>query len=237
MLKFIMKSLEGLDPSIAALYTKQGDQYVLTGIENVVHKAKLDEFRTNNIELQKKLDEFKDIDPAAYKQLAIDLEEAKVKLEGADDIDSKVQTIVEQRIAQINKDHKAEVDALTETNTTQSRQLETYILDGNVSKAAAKHKIQDTAVTDVILRSKTVFKVVDGEPVAVDEKGNQMYGADGISPLGIDEWVSSLLPTNPHLFQPSVTADLQDQRGSGFTGDTSKLTPSQKINVGLNQRQ
>lgn len=236
MLKFIMKSLDGLDPAIAALYTKQGDQYVLTGIENTVHKAKLDEFRNNNIELSEKLKTFEGIDPAAVATLTAELDEARVKLEGAEDIDDKVQKIVEQRVEAINTKHKGEIEALTTSNQTQGRQLETFIIDGNVTKAALEGKAKDSAITDIVLRAKTVFKVEGGEPVAYDNKGNQMYGADGVSKLGMNEWVTSLVKSSPHLFQDSVTGGMQDQGNPGFQGDTSKMSATQKINAGLNQR-
>lgn len=235
-LKFAMSSLDGVDPVIAALYTAgDGGNFILTGVEGVVSRDKVTEFRDNNIALTEKLKTFEGIDPAKYASMGTELSEAKILIEknaGKLDEDA-VNKIVEDRVKTINADAATLVAERDNTIAVQSSQLETLIIDTNVSKHAVGNKVLDTAVTDVMLRAKSVFKVESGKPIAYDGEGNKMYAADGTSELGIGDWVKGLVKSSPHLFEASVEGGLNDQKGKGFTGDPSKMSALSKIQSGL----
>lgn len=235
-LKFTMDSMEGVAADVASLYTQQeGGKYVLTGIDGVASKVKVDEFRNNNITLTNQLKAFEGIDPAAVKSMESELAEARIQIEkNAGKLDEEaVNKIVEQRVKTINETAATEKARLEGVIETQSKQLETLIIDGNVTKHAIENKVLDSAVTDVMLRAKTVFKVEGGKPVAYDADGNKMYAADGTTELGISDWIKGLVKTSPHLFEASVSAHLKDGSGRTYSGDPSKLSPLQKISGGL----
>ena len=61
-----------------------------------------------------------------------------------------------------------------------------------------------------------------------------IYSKDGKTPMGMDDWLTSIKPTAPHLFVGST--------GSGAGGgnrhgapDMTKMTPAQKIQMGIEQ--
>src|SRR5574337_522222 len=67
-LKYTIAKLEDGEEAVRPLYVQQGDKFVLD-VDGVVAKEKLDEFRNNNIELQKQIEKYKDVDPVKYREL------------------------------------------------------------------------------------------------------------------------------------------------------------------------
>ena len=88
-LKFQVETLEGLTPEVAALYSEVDGKFFLD-VEGVVPKAKLDEFRNTNVDLMKKLDALKDVDPAEYKKMKAEFEKLKKLSDSKPDVDSVV---------------------------------------------------------------------------------------------------------------------------------------------------
>lgn len=233
MLKFIMDTMEGVEPAVAGLYAKQTDgKFMLTGIDGVVHKARLDEFRDNNIALGNALRAFGDVTPEQVKALTTELSEAKIKLKGNENIDEKVTQLVESRISSFRETAETEKKKLSENVQTLSSYLEEVVLENQISRHGTKLGIEETAIDDILHRAKATFKVDGKTPKAVDERGKPVYGADGTSPLAFDEWLGGLKKTSPHLFKRSVGHSLRTP-GGAFTGDPAKMTPLQKIQQGL----
>ena len=71
-----------------------------------------------------------------------------------------------------------------------------------------------SALEDVLTRGRATFKVEDGRPVAYDNDGLKMYGADAITPLSVGEWLDGLSDKAPHLFNKSQGT------GAGQPSDT-----------------
>lgn len=231
-LKYIMDTMEGVDPVIAGLYTQKDGKYVLSGIDGVVPKAKLDEFRNNNIDLNNRLTAFGDIKPEDVKELQRKYAEAEIRLKGTEDFDKKVNEVVESRINAFRETATTEKAALETANKSLSSLLEEVVLENVVAKDAVKLGVADTAIDDVILRARTVFTVDGKTPKAVGADGKPVYGKDGVTPLSVGEWVDGLKKTSPHLFKQSETSHVRTSTGA-FIGDPSKMTPLQKIQQGL----
>lgn len=227
-LKFKLDTLEGLDATIAALYEQAADGAYYLSVDGAVDKAKLDEFRNNNVKLLKDLEKFKDVDPAKYQELlALAKKQQEKQLIDAGEIDK----VVEQRVGEMKSTYENQLKTLTEQNSVAQRQLESLLIDNAVRDAAVKSGVQPTAVDDVLLRAKATFKIKDGNAVPVDAQGNVVYGKDGTSPMSVVDWTTGLKKQAPHLFQGSQGGGAQ---GSGKGNvDTSKLTPAQKIAQGL----
>jgi hypothetical protein len=230
-LRATLETTEGLAPEIAALYTKTEDGKFALEVDGLVGKDKLDEFRNNNVSLLKQLEAFKGIDPAKAKEAAeLERKVREKELIDKGDIDG----IVTERVKGIVTDYDTKVQGLTEKLSTTEAQLGVLLIDRQVAANALKHSVLPEAADDVMLRAKSIFKIVDGKAVAMN--GDKMvYGKDGVTPLTVDEWVKGLQTSAPHLFKSST--------GSGSKGgmrvggvDTSTMSAKDKIAMALSQQ-
>lgn len=233
MLKFkITKAqYDALDDGKKGFYGVNDNGDYILQVEGAVDRARLDEFRTTNTSLMQRLDQFKDVDPAKIQEM-LDNERkiAEKKLIDAGDIDG----LVNQRTATMKQTYDGTITNLTKNLDTATRQLETLLIDNTVREQAAKVGVAATAVDDVLLRAKTVFKVEEGRPVAKDSSGNLIYGKDGNSSLSVPEWISGLKEQAPHLFIPSTGSGSNTQHNR-IGPDPAKMTAQQKISAGLSQ--
>lgn len=222
-----METLEGLTPEVAALYSEVDGKYFLD-VEGVVPKTKLDEFRNTNVELMKKLDQLKDIDPVEYRKLKAEFDKLKKASDNKPDVDA----VVAERVAAMREELGAQLTELTNTNMTLKTQLGSLLIDSAVKDAAVKHGALGVAMDDLLLRARSSFQVEDGVAVMKDAKGHTVYDKDGSTPMSVDSWIKGLKKTAVHLFvMPSGGGG---KGGSGPGGvDMSKLTPTQKIKAGL----
>jgi len=235
MLKFKLKSLEGLDENVAALYTKHEDGNFYLEVEGAVAKSKVDEFRDNNVELLRQLDEVK----AKYGD--IDLEQYQQLLKSQKDADDKemvprseLDSLVQAQVKTMRQEYDTKIEELTGTNGTLNRQLEGLVIDSAVRAASSTAKVRAEAVDDVLLRAKSTYRMDNG--VAVPYEGNKVvYGKDGENPMPISEWVNGLSKTAPHLFEGSQGGGAGGGAGGGNI-DTSKMSPTEKIKMGMEQQ-
>ncbi len=232
MFKFKYAKQEDIPEAQKGFYVQGSDGVWYLQVEGAVDKARHDEFRDNNIRLQTELDKFKGVDPAKY----ADLVSREQKIMDGKLVDTgKIDELVNQRTAAMKADYDGKLNALTEKLSVNNRQLETLVIDNSVREAASKLGVQPSAVDDVLLRAKTVFKVEDGKPVGKDAQGNIIYGKDGQTSIGIGDWIVGLKEQAPHLFQPSQgSGSFHNGRRDANTGGAD-LTPQQKIARGLEQ--
>lgn len=231
-LKYLIEKLEDAEEAHRGLYVASNGKFILQ-VEGAVGKDKLEEFRNNNIELQKQIDKFKNIDPTKHQELL----ELQRRLQEEELIDKgEVDKLVNLRVTSMREGFETEKGALTTQLTTASAKLAELLVDNVVKDAAIKNGVHPAAVDDVLLRARGIYKVVDGQPIAKDAAGKQMYGADGTTPLAPDEWVKNLKKSAGHLFQGFQGG------GSGGGGnnpggtDLSKMTAAEKISLGLKQQ-
>lgn len=228
-LKLVIDTVEGLDQSIAALYEKQDDGKFRLDVEGAVPREKLDEFRNTNIDLLKKLDGFKGVDPAKYQTL-LGLEK---KLTDKELIDAgKVDEVVQTRIQSMKAEHEGVVGTLNEQLSTANRQLESLLIDSAVRVKALESGVLPTAVDDVMLRAKTVFKIVNGQAVP-HQDGKPVYGKDGVNAMSVDEWIGQLAKNAPHLFGSTQGGGASGSRTNSRNAGGGKLSSIQKIASGL----
>jgi hypothetical protein len=229
-LKFKIKALTDVEEAVRGLYRKEGDAYVLD-VDGAVDKERLDEFRNNNIELQKQIDKVKDIDPAKYRELV----ELQNKLKEKQLIEAgKVDEVVNLRVAQMKESLEGQVNELTGKLTSANKTLEMLLLDNVVRQHAAKSGVMATAIDDVVLRAKTQFVMEDNRPVPKTPDGKVVYGKDGTTPMAVEDWVVGLKKSAPHLFAGSQGSGAGGGTGQGHV-DLSKMSPADKISYGLSQ--
>lgn len=180
------------------------------------------------MDLLKKLEAFKDVDPAKVAELI----ETERKLKEKELIaKGDIEGLIAQRVHAMKTDYESKMATMTEQLGLSTRQLETLLVDNEVRAHAAKIGVAPTAVDDVLLRAKTTFKVKDGKVVSLDANGNIVYGKDGSNPLGIQDWIGGLKEQAPHLFLMSQGSGAGNKPGQ--PGNGAKLSATQKIAAGL----
>lgn len=212
-LKLIVKKLEDVPEAFRACYVASGDEFVLQTDGNKDVKKRIDEFRNTNIDLQKKLDLVKDIDPAKYEQLKKLAEE----LDANEDMklikDGKIDEVVSKRTEAMRKDYdKKLTDAASKINQLTDGQkefrtgYEELYLERQLMKAVGTvAKIRDGAIDDVLMRAKRVWKMnEDKELIAVNGAGEPILGKKGTDPLTMGEFVTDLVDTAGFLFEGPV---------------------------------
>ena len=230
-MKFKYLKLEDIPENIRSFYSQGQDGAYYLQVEGAVDKARLDEFRDNNVNLQRQLEAFKGLDPKKVQDM-LDNERkiAEKKLIDAGDIEG----LVNQRVATMKQTYDTQINELQNNLNQSTRQLEVLLIDNSVREHAIKLGVTPTAVDDVLLRAKTVFKVEEGRPVAKDSQGNTLYGKDGQNSLSLGEWIGGLKDQAPHLFVPSTGSGSTHNRGGGAP-TSQNLSAAQKISQGLNQ--
>lgn len=227
-LRYTVEKLEDVPENLRGLYAPNGNKFTLL-VDGAVGKDKLDEFRNNNIQLQQQIDKFKNIDPAKHQELL----ELQRKLQEEELIDKgEVDKLVNLRVTRMREELETKLNTTSGQLEQANSQLSLLLVDNVVKDAAIKNGVQPTAVDDVILRARGMYKVENGVPVPKNAKGEVVYGEDGKSPMAPDEWVKGLKKTAPHLFQGSS--------GGGASGGTTvagtdwtKLSAIEKISMGL----
>lgn len=228
-LKYQIAKLEEVPENVRSLYKAEGAVFVLDA-EDVVPKAKLDEFRTNNIQLNQQLEKLRDIDPAKYAELMKlqqDVEEGRLIKEG------KLEEVVNLRVTNMKRELDGQLATANTALTQANAQLAVLMIDNAVRQAAVKNGALTTALDDVVLRARTVYSMDKGQPVPKDDKGQVIYGKDGTTPMAVEDWLVGLKKNAPHLFAGSQGGGAGGGRNGPSGTDLSKMTPAQKIALGL----
>ena len=230
--KLTGEEYEKLSEELQALYKKEGDgNYYLDVDESDEIKAEKDkvkEFRTNNITLQKRVEEFerkfKDVDPEEFsklKQKFQDIEDKKLLEEG------EIDKLVEQKTERMVQDYEAQITALSDDNERLNgellkvnERLNSEVIDSRITKSISNvGTVRKGAMEDIVSRGRRTWKLADdGEPIATKADGTPLYGKDPKKPLSFDEWAEGLVTDAPYLFEPSE--GLHSRGGPG--GPTSK---------------
>jgi hypothetical protein len=122
-------------------------------------------------------------------------------------------------------DYEASIALLSESVMAISSRFNDILIQNTVKDVALREGVLPTAIEDVTLRIKNNVKVVDNQKVIVYNKDNKE--------IGVDEWVTGLKKTAPHLFHQSTGGGAKGNIGAGSTTDDSAMNSVQKILAGL----
>lgn len=254
-LKRIVDNLEQVEEKYRDLYKKEADgKYHLQADEDPEQKAKLDEFRQNNIKLAKDLKTVQDtlagIDLEEYKEL-------KKTSQGIKDQQliaaGKIDEVVAERTARMKSDFEAQLKAIqksledtTKERDTLSGKYATELIEGRVMRAITTLAVpRKEAVADILNRARNTFTLENGE-LTPKTDGKILYGKDGKSPLSIEEYAQNLVTDGPHLFESTAGGGAQgSQKGGGGSRGTGKIdeatwknmSPGEKLKAGRAQAQ
>lgn len=207
-LKAIIDDLTAVPEALREFYTEQDGKFALA-VDGLVPKTRLDEFRANNITLARERDalrqQFDGIDPEKARALLAKAQaEQEKKLIDA----GKVDELLAQRVEAMRNEYESQLKGEAEKSQILQSQLESLLIDGAIRDAAAKAGIRASAIEDVLLRGRNLFKLQDGK--AVPMQGDEvMFGKNG-EVMSMAEWLHGLASSAPHLFEPS--------RGAGAAG-------------------
>lgn len=219
-LKPVVTKIEEVPEAYRDLYDQSGDSFVLTGFDEKDFKTRLDEFRNNNIGLQKKqaelaaqLDKYKDVDPVKY-AAALDAQKKLDALEDKNLMDEgKVEELINKRTENMRKDHDARINALQ--GTLKSREEGYTKYRQTVRQLKVKQAVRD-AITKVGVPKTTALTHIDNlaeKQWDLDDKDElvpvDVYDDTG-KPIKMDDWAARLVKDSPYFFEES--------RGGGGQG-------------------
>jgi hypothetical protein len=213
-LKLTVTDLNEVPEALRTAYKQRGDGagYIIDVEGGVVPKALHDEFRQKNVDLMKKIEGFGDVTPDSLKSLREEQETLKAELAAAR---KGKDTEAEKRIEALQAGLKKQIDDAVKERDGYKSRLESVLIDGEVSKAAAEIGAHATALDDISNRVRSRFKIgEDNKPYAVDAQGNKVFGEDG-QPLGVSGVVRQLTKQAPHLFKPSNGGGASQQSAGG----------------------
>ena len=231
-LKYKYTNLKDIPAEDVRLYVERGNEWVLDA-EGDGSKAKLDEFRQNNITLTNQLKRFEGIDPDAIRQLADD----KRKLEEAQQLKAgEVDKVIEARLKTARAEWDKTHGVVVAERDTLTGRLTAIQIDQAVVTEATKRGLRPTALTDITARACQTFKLVNGVPQAFEADGQTArMGKDGASPMTLAEWVDALVSDAPHLFEANAGSGAAGS-GSGGAGNRSVKNPFRKESFNLTEQ-
>jgi hypothetical protein len=246
-LQTVVDSLEGMAEAVAAEYTAGDDGKFYLGLEGAPRgftangdvaelNTKLEEFRTNNRQLNRELEAERDKAKAFE---GIDPDEARKALETKTDLKAKgvnkaddIEALLERATAKAIEPLKAQVDALTADNEGKASALAKSELGKALAGAAATAHVADEALDDFVARGEKVFSYRDGAVVAVDENGAPVFNpekpAERLTPAS---WAANLTSSAPHLFRPNSGGG--GGGGGGGVGATKQVA-NDPLDIGKN---
>jgi len=222
MLKRFYAKKDEVPEALSAFYVEQDGGYVLQA-EGHVDRSKVDEMRTENISLRKKVEEltakFNGVDPEEFRRLA---EEKRQLEESAQMKAGQFEKVLTTRLSAVKADFDKQIAAVTGERDAAQKQLVTIQIDRGVLEAATKRGLRPTAVPDITARARGSLHLVDGTPLVFEADGQTVRrGSDGVAPMTLDEWVAQQAAEAPHLFDGNAGGGAAGN-GSGGAGGTLK---------------
>lgn len=228
-------AFDGLPEVVQKEYELKDGSYYLQA-NGMVPKARLDEFRDNNIKLVKTNDEYKKHIDAFGNLTPAELADLRAKAEAGggqldeDQMKELVDAEVAKRVQKMTEEHETALTAEQDARGKAEGMLSKLIIDTNVQTEAVKAGVRDTAIEDVLLRARNVFKVEDGKAVPYSEN-EIVYGKDGKTPQTINEWLADQSVSAPHLFNESKGSGAsQGKQTSSGASDDSKVRGIDRMN-------
>ena len=222
---------------------------------SVVPKLRLDEFRTNNIQVSQERDTFKSRaeqlaaivgeDPEAFKTEYEALKKIKQRVDDGElKVSDDVEKVVNERVAAMKDNYESLLaderkGKLTEKQRADS--LDTKIKQGHVERMITEaclrpdSGVRPEAIGEFVRDAMEVWIFPqDGSDPKPMRKGSVIYGENGTDPMTPDEWVASLKKGKGHRFKDSggggaLGADRPASMGGLTAEEFNKLPARQRL--------
>ncbi|HLP76784.1 MAG TPA: hypothetical protein VK327_07675 [Candidatus Paceibacterota bacterium] len=229
-LKYKYPNAGEVPAELKPFYVERDGAFVLDA-EGVVDKAKLEEFRQNNITLANQLKRFEGIDPDAVRSLQTATMKAEEELRLKE---GKFQEVLDARLKNAKGEWDKQHNVVVSERDALHGRLTAIQIDQAVVNEATKRGLRPTAIPDITSRARMTFKLADGVPQAFD--GDKVRtGKDGVSPMTLAEWVDGLVGDAPHLFEANAGGGAAGS-GGGVTGNRSVRNPFRKETWNLTEQ-
>lgn len=228
------KTKEAIPAALVEYYRQEGDIWV-PDVDGMEPAARVSEFRNTSVTLKKLLAKFPGVnadDPSTVEKAVEEFTDLKSREDEIRDAKlvkaGKVDEVVEERMGKAKKEWATKEATYTETISGLNSQLANEIIDRQIVDEATKLGVKPAAIQDVKLRGRSVFKMKNGQTIALDDRGEQAYGKDGKA-LTITEFISDLATTDKgkHLFEASTgtkSGDRVDGKAHGGINPWKKET-------------
>lgn len=224
-LKAFYDKKEDIPEALVSEYVEKDGKWVLDAEGMVASeelstmKTRLDEFRTNNVELAAKLKKFegkKILSPEEQEEFARLIQQAH-DIEDKKLIDAgKIDELLSNRTEKMRDDYENKLtsmqktlDEATELSSTNAGRLSKVMISSEVSQLLSDQGLNPVkgAMEDIFARAGKVWKVnKEGSLTALNAKGDPMYGK-GTEALTLVEWGQQLAKDAPYLFVDSKGSD------------------------------
>ena len=130
-----------------------------------------------------------------------------------------------------------QVQAIAAERDSLNARLTAIQVDQGVITTATKKGLRPSAIPDITARARTVFRLVQGAPVAYEADGQTVrVGRDGITPMTLDEWVDQQVADAPHLFETNAGGGAAGSGSGGAGGNRSVKNPFRKETWNLTEQ-
>ena len=246
-----LANLDGIDEKYKALYEEEDGKFKLTiKTPDLEAKARVDEFRKNNIDFKKEIDSLKeqlnkvkDIDPEKYEEMKKQLNKAEEK-KALDEGDTE--KVIEARVANMKEQYESQISELTKAleeskgkyEKAQNELNSATINESVMELVDSEFKIRKGALPDLLSRVREVWRLEEGKLVAYNGAGEnaiKTYGKDGKELLTMKEYLEGLQKSAAHLFENNEGGGATGNRepGAGNTGNTLDWNDSEAIGRNL----
>lgn len=232
---------EEVPEALAALYVEKDGKWVLE-VDGMVPsddlatmKTRLDDFRSNNITLTEKLKGFdgkkvlSQEEVEEFERLASQEQSIKdKKLIDAGKLDEllasrteKMRTDFEKQIVSLNES----LEKVKGISATHAGRLSKVMVESEVGKILSKsgNRPIQGALDDIFSRAGSTWRTnEEGQLVALDVKGEPVYGGEG-KVLTLDEWLVQTVKDAPYLFEANKGTDGKGGKGSAAKGSDGIL--------------
>jgi DNA-directed RNA polymerase subunit F len=186
-------------------------------------KQKNDELLNEKKQIQKTLKNFENIDPEKAR-------EALNFLDNNDDAqmikDGKIGELIDKRTSQMRSDHEAAILELSnnfeESKSTASQYkglYESKMIDDAIREAAIGAKVRPEAITDILLRGRSVFSLNEKGDVESRTKDGHLRKTIDDKILTTVNWIEGLKKDAPHYWPGSDGVGAN----GGHLGDMSDI--------------
>ena len=235
-LKFKLKSKDEIPAGLEIHYVERDGWWVLDA-DGVADKAKLDEFRQNNIALTNQLKRFEGSLQTATEQLQqVTAEKDRLELQAKGHKPEDVDKVIEARLKVARAEWDKQHGVVVAERDTLTGRLTAIQIDQAVVTEATKRGLRPTAIPDITSRARMNFKLVNGVPQAFEGDGQTArMGKDGVTPMTLAEWVDALVSDAPHLFEANAGSGAAGS-GGGAAGNRSMRNPFRKESFNLTEQ-
>ena len=198
---------EELPEAIREHYKEDGGQYVLSTDGD----DRLTEFRQNNRNLFREVEELKKSHADQSSALQSAKEEAQKRTEKDLLSEGKIDELLAQRTEAMRGSYEEKLGEITRAHSEAEKTLDIHIVENQIRDAAIKAQARNDRAVDHIIRAVRPHVQRDGtQAVRIDVSGNTVMAEDGKTLQGILDLVAEMKVSDGFLFAESS--------GSGASG-------------------